>query len=188
MDACACTDFFWLQPAEQLPAPPAWAAAPALLPTRKDPLRCKHSLTAHLEVPPTAAAPPMPCSPPQHPHPSILTLGTAPRARPQCAAPFAFAAQTWLQTPPFAASTGGRLLLRRWEHSGKKPVPCGRGLLRVSRSLGSHLHPAGKQNSQHPANKAVFNHCVTHAAPRQAQTDPLPFCRAQILLNDERTH
>lgn len=150
-DPCACTDFLWLQPAERFPAPPAWAAAPALLPTRKDPLRCKHSLTAHLEVPPTA----------HHPgilNPSILTLGTAPRARAQCPAPFAFAAQTWLQTPPFAASTGGRLLLRRWEHSGKKPVPCRRGLLRVSRSLGSHLHPAGKQNSQHPANKAVFNH------------------------------
>lgn len=82
------------------------------------------------------------------------------------------------ETPPFVASAGGRLLLWRWERWGKKPVPSDRDLLGVSRSSGSHLHPAGKRSRQHPATKAMFNHCVTHAVLGQAQADPLPFCRA----------
>lgn len=84
-DDRACTDFLCLQPVEQVWASPAWAPAPAPLPTRKDPLRCKHSNPAHLEMPPTAtpAAPPMPR-----------------RAGAGCPAPFALGAQMWPQRPP----------------------------------------------------------------------------------------
>lgn len=114
--------------------------------------------------------------PRQHPCPSILTPSTVPRAGAQCPAPFAVAAQTWPQSPPFVASAGGQLLLRRWVHSGKKPVLCRWGFAPGQQE--PWLHPAIPLESRIPSIQltklclTIDSHGTGTSADRPASLPP----------------